>query len=121
MGNLFESAKTIQEKRDILKGLSKPLQILVKSDVLDSVNEGLKAIYSESGHTDLKTLHQWNKEGKSIKKGERALCLWGSPKRLESAEDSHNSTTDQTDENDSMNFYPLCFVFSNLQVYEKEA
>lgn len=30
MENIFDSAKTIQEKRTILKGLSKPLQILVK-------------------------------------------------------------------------------------------
>ena len=73
MNNLFDSAKTIQEKREILKSLSKPLQLLVKSEALDSVNEGLKAIYKESGHSELKTLNQWNKEGKRIRKGEHAL------------------------------------------------
>ena len=30
MENIFETAKTIQEKRAILKGLSQPLQQLVK-------------------------------------------------------------------------------------------
>ena len=68
MENIFDSAKTIQEKRTILKGLSKPLQILVKEAAIPTVNDGLKAIYAQSGHTELKTLKQWNKEGRSIKK-----------------------------------------------------
>ena len=109
MENIFDSAKTIQEKRTILKGLSKPLQILVKEAAIPTVNDGLKAIYAQSGHTELKTLKQWNKEGRSIKKGSHALCLWGVPKKEAQGED-----------NDPMNFYPICFVFSNLQVYEKQ-
>ena len=121
MNNLFDSAKTIQEKREILKSLSKPLQLLVKSEALDSVTEGLKAIYKESGHSELKTINQWNKEGKRIRKGEHALCLWGKPKQKEDSENTHNDTTENgTEENDSLNFFPICFVFSNLQVYEKE-
>lgn len=122
MNNLFDSAKTIQEKREILKGLSKPLQQLVKTEVLESVNAGLKAIYKESGHIELKTLHQWNKEGKRIKKGEHALCLWGRPKQKEDLEAPKNDTDKNSpDENDPLNFFPICYVFSNLQVHEKEA
>ena len=116
MNNIFDSAKTIQEKRDILKGLSKPLQLLVKESALSSVNDGLKEIYAQSGHKELKTLKQWNKTGKSIKKGSHALCLWGAPKQVEQQE----QTEAQGEDNDTMNFYPICFVFSNLQVYEKQ-
>lgn len=116
MENIFDSAKNIQEKRDILKGLSKPLQHLVKESALSSVNDGLKAIYAQSGHTELKTLKQWNKTGKSIKKGSHALCLWGVPKQVEQQEQAET----QGEDNDTMNFYPICFVFSNLQVYEKQ-
>ena len=46
MENIFDSAKTIQEKRTILKGLSKPLQILVKEAAIPTVNDGLKATHS---------------------------------------------------------------------------
>lgn len=113
MNNYFENANTIQEKREILKGLSKPLQELVKLNKIESVNNGLIAIYREDGHAELKTLKQWNKEGKRVKKGQKALCLWGRPKEKEEKEkETDNSTT----ENEDLTFYPLCFVFSNQQV-----
>lgn len=111
MKNYFEKTNTIREKREILKGLSKPLQLLVKSEAIDSVNEGLRDLYKEDGHAELKTLRQWNREGKRIKKGEKALCLWGRPKQREEAE-THNEET----EDDEMSFFPLCYVFSNLQI-----
>lgn len=115
MGNLFESASTIQEKREILKQLSKPLQVLAKSEAIENVNEGLKGIYRQEGHITLKTLRQWNKEGKRVRKGERALCLWGKPKLREQKAD--NSTTEQgKDEKNPLNFFPVCYVFSNQQV-----
>lgn len=114
MENIFDTAKTIQEKRDILKKLSQPLQLLVKEAAIPSVNDGLKTIYAQSGHIVLKTLKQWNKEGKKVVKGSHALCLWGTPKHREKQEDNTN------EENDPADFYPLCFVFSNLQVHEKQ-
>lgn len=116
MENIFETAKSIQEKRTILKGLSQPLQLLVKEGALSSVNDGLKGIYAQGGHTELKTLKQWNKEGKNIRKGSHALCLWGAPQQME--QQPHEE--EESGDNDTMNFYPICFVFSNLQVYEKQ-
>lgn len=76
MNNLFDSAKTIQEKREILKSLSKPLQLLVKSEALDSVNEGLKAIYKESGHSESKDFKPMEQRGKTHpKRGTRSLSM----------------------------------------------
>lgn len=112
MENYFESAKTIQEKREILKKLSAPLKALLKSEAIDTINDGLKILYANQGHTILKTLRQWNKEGKHVKKGEKALCLWGRPKQQE----QEPEPTDTAEEHDPLNFYPLCYVFSNLQV-----
>lgn len=109
MGNLFESAATIHEKREILKKLSKPLQELTKIGKIESVNSGLKTIYKSDGHIILKTFNQWKKDGKSIKKGEKALCLWGSPKHK-------GEENEQETETDKLDFYPICYVFSNLQV-----
>ena len=116
MENIFDSAKTIQEKREILKGLSKPLQQLVKEGAITTVNDGLKEIYAQAGHTQLKTLQQWNKDGKRIEKGSHALCLWGTPKQTDKQQQEDN----QDEDTDPADFYPICFVFSNLQVYEKQ-
>lgn len=109
MENIYANCNTIQQKREVLKGLSKPLQALKKEGAIDSVNEGLKEIYAQSGHIELKTMWQWNKAGKRIKKGEKALCLWGRPKRDQEIE------TGEEPESDKMDFYPICYVFSNLQ------
>ena len=68
MANIFDSAKTIQEKRIILRQLSDGLKDLVKIGQFESVNDGLKAVYAQSGHVVLKTMKQWNKEGKRVTK-----------------------------------------------------
>lgn len=103
----------IQEKRNYLKGLSRPIQLLVKEGAFDTVNEGLKEIYSEEGHTDLKTLRQWNSAGKQVIKGEKALLLWGKPRSFEVV----NADTSEIDE---LDFYPICFVFSQKQVTDNK-
>jgi hypothetical protein len=46
------------------------------------VNEGLKAPYARQGHTELKTLQQWNAAGKRTGKGESALLLRAKPKKI---------------------------------------
>jgi len=107
----MKTTSKINEKRQFLKGISKPIQALVKEGRFDSVNEGLKNIYAEDGHEELKTIRQWNRDGKQVKKGESALLLWGSPRKFEVV----NADTSELDE---LDFYPICFVFSNLQVTE---
>ena len=107
----MKTKSKIQEKREILKGLSKPIKMLVKEGRFESVNDGLKEFYAEDGHQELKTISQWNKDGKQVRKGEKALLLWGSPRK-------HEVINADTSEVDEMDFYPICFVFSNMQVTE---
>ncbi|MDD3300792.1 MAG: hypothetical protein PHV91_08215 [Bacteroidales bacterium] len=109
MKTISKSKSKIEEKRSYLKELSKPIKSLVKEGMFGSVNEGLKEMYQENGHTTLKTLQQWNKKGMRVKKGETALLLWGSPRKFEVV----NADTSEVDE---MDFYPICFVFSQKQV-----
>ena len=110
--------ESIRAKRTELKELSKPFKKLVEIGEISTINEGLTALYSEQGHKDLKTLKQWNKEGKSVIKGEHALLLWGKPKAIGKPE----ATTEATEsEEDAADFYPICFVFSALQVHERRA
>jgi hypothetical protein len=103
----------IQEKRNYLKSLSKGLNVLVKEGTIDSINEGLSGIYAENGHSELKTIYQWNSEGKRVKKGETAFLLWGKPQKYTR---NHSNQTRENKETKETDFYPLCYVFSNLQV-----
>jgi hypothetical protein len=111
----------IQEKRLYLKELSKGLSVLKKLGAIDSVNEGLKSVYAQQGHTELKSIQQWNREGKRVKKGETALLLWACPKKKNSLNpSSQNKPTENesTEATGNLNFFPLCYVFSNLQIME---
>jgi hypothetical protein len=112
----METKTKLQEKREYLKELSSGLRILKKEGAIDSINEGLKEIYAQDGHIELKTLRQWNKVGKRVKKGESALLLWAQPKKINTP--NPNNQTEQSNEEDQMNFFPLCFVFSNKQIQE---
>lgn len=103
----------IKEKRQELRALSAPLKELVKIGAIESVNEGLKEIYADKGHTELKTVKQWNKAGKRIKKGEKALLLWGKPKKIDLKKKDEKET-------EEAQYYPICFVFSKNQVHETE-
>lgn len=104
----------IREKREELKAISKPFKKLVEIGEIESINEGLTSMYAEQGHTELKTLKQWNKAGKRVKKGEHALLLWGRPKAIQKKDEKPETQT----ESEEVDFYPICFVFSSLQVEE---
>lgn len=99
----------IKENREKLKGMSNAIKMLIKEGVYDSVNEGLADIYKKEGHTELKKFWDWKKNGKTIKKGEKALLLWGQPRNAHKQEP-------EADEDDEYKFFPICYVFSNLQV-----
>lgn len=108
--------EAMRAKRAELKELSKPFKKLVEIGEISTINEGLIALYAEQGHEKLKTLKQWNKEGKSVIKGEHALLLWGKPKAINKPEPKTESTEAEEETSD---FYPICFVFSALQVQER--
>lgn len=99
---------TLKNKREELKKLSEPISKKFKKGKIESVNVGLKAIYAKQGHTELKSLKEWNKAGFKVKKGEHALLLWGKKKTSLS-------------ESETYKFNPICFVFSQLQIEEKNS
>lgn len=103
----------IEKKREELKSLSMPIKALVKNGVYSTINQGLKSLYAMEGHTELKTIQQWNRAGKRVKKGEKSLLLWGSPRKFE-------AVNKETKEVAEMDFFPICFVFSNSQVTDSK-
>lgn len=97
-------------KREELKAISAGYKLLVKEGAIESVNEGLAMYYAELGHKVLKSYRRWKEEGFQVKKGSKALLMWGEPKAYRKNEEQQ-----QTEEKEEQ-FFPLAYVFSNLQV-----
>lgn len=78
---------------------------MVKEGLYSTVNERLAEMYEEEGHEELNTFRQWLKLGYKVKKGEKALLLWGRPRRVK-----------QDESDDEFKFFPVCYVFSEQMV-----
>lgn len=99
----------MKNKRDELKAISQGFKPLVKEGAIGSVNEGLANYYREQGHADLKSYNRWKEAGFQVKKGMKALLLWGEPKPIK-------KVGVEVKEGEEESFFPLSYVFSNLQV-----
>ena len=98
----------IKERRAFLSQICKPLKTLVAQEMYSTLNQAIvEIVYKPEGHTTLKSFEQWKREGKRVRKGEKALIVWGSPKFSETSDNSGESAE---------KFFPLCYLFSNLQV-----
>ena len=100
-----------QAKRMELKEISKIFLELKNSGNISSVNEGLKTLYNEQGHAELKTFEQWERAGMHVKKGAKALYLWGRQTAKTITEDG---------EEKEIKFFPMVALFSDSQVYNTE-
>jgi hypothetical protein len=109
-----------QIRRNELKALSRIVKMGMKSGAIDaaSVNDGLIQLYSIDGHEVFNTFYQWKALGKSIIKGSKAFAVWGSPHDAKSHSQPAPMTvvTDKPEEDDEFKYWPLCYLFSNLQV-----
>ena len=108
----------IKAKREQLKAISKGFQMLVKEGAIDSVNTGLAQYYAEQGHTTLNSYRKWKEQGFQVKQGSKALLMWGEPQPLKKSGStvSPTSTPKKEGEEQEETFFPLAYVFSNLQV-----
>jgi hypothetical protein len=102
----------MKQKRDSLKKLSATAAQMVKEmpDQYSSVNDALVAMYAEQGHTEIHSFNKWKEKGFTVCRGEKALLLWGEPKKALKQEKQAEG------EKDEFKFYPLAFVFSQKQV-----
>jgi len=78
---------------------------------------------TEAGITDFKTFEEWKREGATIKKGEKAFPIWGQPIGKQKVATAENKGEEYTATEKENKHYPICYVFSNLQVsfIEKKA
>ena len=108
--NPFIKAKGIQEKREILKSISKDAKVAIKINPILTVNDALLIMY---GGKEYNTYKQWKKQGKTVKKGSKAYCIWGKPIV------NKKENKDKKDKKESMySMYPIAHIFSENQVEE---
>lgn len=94
-----------------LRELSAIAKKMVETEQVHTVNQGLIQMYSNDGHEEFKTFHEWKQEGMSIKKGSKAFLVWAKPKTIEHP--------DPDSDEDEMDYFPICYLFSNKQVTER--
>jgi hypothetical protein len=71
--------------------------------------------YTDEENFDFKLLRDWNKEDFQVKKGARAFTVWGKKRRGTKAAEQEGG------EDQEYKFFPLAYLFSNMQVERKEA
>lgn len=101
-----------QENRTRLIDMSQTARKLVETGLFDKVNEAIiEAIYKANNDeiTEFKTFGQWKHEGKTIIKGSKAYVVWGQPRKTPQTEAG-------SEEPKEYKYWPLCYLFSNLQV-----
>jgi glutathionyl-hydroquinone reductase len=107
----MNNTSNIKEKRAEIKAISQAVKNLVNEGVYKTVNDGLKSVYSHGEKREFKTFDQWEKIGMHVKRGEKAVYLWG------------KQTTKTITENGTekeIKYFPLIALFSDLQVYNPQ-
>lgn len=119
VGNRKANYKEIAIARRVaLKKLSDDLKALEelngrgRTEV--SVNTLLREFYAQQGHEDLKSFHEWKKNGYIVRKGETALSIWGRP--IDTSKKKDNETDYKEDEEKTKDYYPIALLFSRKQV-----
>jgi len=113
-----------RQKRAELKALSNQLKKAVQQGLMPESEDGtvnglLRYFYETQGHTELKTFDEWKAAGYIVRKGQKAILLWGKPRKQDRDKEAATAgeDTDRQDENKKDEFFPVCYVFSNLQVH----
>jgi len=116
-----EKQEAARQRRAELRTLSNQLKEAVAAGMMqpsedNTINGLLRMFYAAAGHTELKTFDEWKKAGYIVRKGQKALLLWGRPRRQDKEADDTN-VGDAT----AMEFFPTCYVFSRTQVHAMTA
>lgn len=81
----------------------------------------LRYFYKVPDGMELGTFHQWKAKGCMIKKGEKALTIWGQPLKAQRAEKAlAKGQEPPTEDEDGGDYFPMCFLFRADQVLTPE-
>ena len=118
--HLTEKQAYARARRHALKDLCNTLQAAAKAAGMEKKpNELLREYYAQAGHTELLTFDEWKQAGFYIRKGEKAILLWGHPKPSRQAKQAAKQAG-KPEEEAKNDFYPLAYLFSNKQVAPRQ-
>lgn len=81
----------------------------------------LRFFYKVPEGMELGTFHQWKAKGCMIKKGEKALTIWGQPLKAQRAEKAlAKGQEPPTEDEGAGDYFPMCFLFRADQVLSPE-
>jgi hypothetical protein len=81
----------------------------------------LRYFYKVPEGMELGTFHQWKAKGCMIKKGEKAITIWGQPLKAQRAEQARAKGQEApTEDEDGGDYFPMCFLFRADQVLTPE-
>ena len=112
-------SKITEKKRKALSELSQIAKLMVKTGVCNSINKALIDIYKEQipGIQELNTFWGWSHKGYKVKKGSVSVQIWGKPiEHQEEETNGENKSEDFSESETKKVFFPMCNLFSNLQV-----
>ena len=117
---LTEKQAYARAQRQALKDLCNTLQAAAKAAGMEGTpNQLLREYYAQAGHTELKTFDEWKQAGFYIRRGEKAILLWGHPKPSRQAKEAAKQAGKPEEEAEN-DFYPLAYLFSNQQVAPRQ-
>ena len=113
-----------KEKRSELIKLSIEAKEIKKANIANAVslNESLywasrtvnfmlmKLFYNPDNSLVFKKFNEWKAEGKTIIKGSKSIAVWAQPLAKLKKDNAEETTEDE------MQYFPMCYLFSNLQV-----
>ncbi len=67
-------------------------------------------MYRQQGHEEIHSFKSWMEKGFCVRRGEKALLLWGTPRKAANQEKKTDNDKDE------FSFFPLAYVFSQKQV-----
>jgi hypothetical protein len=115
---LSADAKSLREKMT-QEATDADTAIWWQSQTLNAIL--LRYFYKVPEGMELGTFHQWKAKGCMIKKGEKALTIWGQPLRAQRAEQAKAKGQEPpAEDEDSGDYFPMCFLFRADQVLTPE-
>lgn len=118
VGNPYADLQNISEKRSVLCKLTAKareqqellaVQLGDGDIVIPRVNDILLKMYRSETHKVFKTYQEWKKDGKQVKKGAKAFCIWSKPRKIEKEKEGKKRVIKER-------FFAVAFMFSDAQV-----
>ena len=120
----------IYQKRLVLSSISRKLKKIKEAKIRNAKtdNEALfwaskttnqmlmMFLYNKGNELVFKKFNEWKAEGKTVKKGEKAVFVWGQPTGIQRQKEAERKGENFDVNTEELGKFPLCFLFSNKQV-----